>query len=178
MGRERGGMGAKAKQPARTRRSKQPPSKQSGKVSARKRHHFYPDSVPPAMAHEVFDVSRIDEDGLEVLDDEEYVAEPPPVTSRGRARSEAPHPPRPSVRPRPLAPDDVHVEAPLSYLSNPAAILIDVPVSQAPPASRGVKRWGRTAVVMLSAALLALIAGAVLARHAGQRARPAADAVR
>lgn len=171
-------MGAKAKQPARNRRNKHPPSKQSAKVTSRKRHHFYPDSVPPEMAHEVFDVSRIDEDGLEVLADEEYVAEPPPpAAARGR-RSEAPHPPRPSVRPRPLAPDDVRVEPVVSLASNPTALLLDLPVSQPPPPSRGALRSSRIAVLMLSAALLALIAGAVLARHAAPRAVPAADATR
>ena len=171
-------MGAKAKQPARNRRNKHPPSKQSAKVTSRKRHHFYPDSVPPEMAHEVFDVSRIDEDGLELLDDEEYVAEPPPPAARGRGRSEAPHPPRPSVRPRPLAPDDVRVEPVLSLASNPTALLLDLPVSQPPPASRSSMRSSRIAVLMLSAALLALIAGAVLARHAAPRPAPAADATR
>lgn len=130
------------------------------------------------MAHEVFDVSRIDEDGLEVLDDDEVELEAPaPVAGRGRARSEAPHPPRPSVRPRPLAPDDVRLEPTLSYASNPAAVLLDVPVSQ-PPARRSASGRGRTAVLILSAALLALVAGAVLARHSGPRARPPADAAR
>jgi hypothetical protein len=165
-------MGAKAKQPARTRRNKNPSSKQSGKVSSRKRHHFYPDSIPPGMAHEVFDVSRIDEDGLEVLDDEEVMrdgAPPDPAGSHGRVRgrSEAPHPPRPSVRPRPLAPADVKLERPLSYASNPTAILIDAPVSQAPVTPRTATGWRRTAWLMVGGAILAVLVGAVLARHAG-----------
>jgi hypothetical protein len=168
-------MGARAKQAAKARRGKQPPSKQSGKVSSRKRHHFYPDSIPPGMAHEVFDVSRIDEDGLEVLDDEEVVAEPAPapMTTR-RRRSEAPHPPRPSARPRPLAPDDVHLERQLSYASNPTAILIDAPASHAPPSPRTPTRRVRTAVLMVGGAILALLVGAVFASRADHGATPGA----
>src|SRR6187401_2430709 len=110
-------MGAKAKQPTRVRRKKSA----SSKISARKQHHYYPDSIPPGMTAEVFDVSRIDEDGLEVLDDDEVEQEPAEavVPYSLRPRSVAPHPPRPSVRPtppprpsarpRPLAPDDLRL---------------------------------------------------------------------
>lgn len=159
-------MGAKAKEPSRMRRKKGA----STKISARKRHHYYPDSIPPGMTAEVFDVSRIDEDGLEVLDDEEVVpdsndAAPASLPPRSLGRpSRAPHPPRPSVRPKPLAPDDVRIDTPLSYASNPAAVLIEapsVPVVATPKASGS----GRALLIFAATALAALLGGILLGRH-------------
>lgn len=157
-------MGAKAKQPTRVRRKKSA----SAKISARKQHRFFPDSIPPGMKAEVFDVSRIDEDGLEVLDDEEVVPDSsnaPPASLRPPSLRppSAPHPPRPSIRPQPLAPDDVHIDTPLSYASNPAAVLISLPPAPVvvPPKASGS---GRTLFLLMGAALLALGAGLVLGR--------------
>jgi len=156
-------MGAKAKEPSRMRRKKGA----STKISARKRHHYYPDSIPPGMTAEVFDVSRIDEDGLEVLDDDEVVPESVPAPRRPRSLgppAPAPHPPRPSVRPKPLAPDDVRIDTPLSYASNPAAVLIDppsVPVVATPKASGS----GRALLIFAAAAVMALLGGILLGRH-------------
>jgi hypothetical protein len=159
-------MGAKAKQPTRVRRKKSA----SSKISARKQHHYYPDSIPPGMTAEVFDVSRVDEDGFEVLDDEEVVPDAsnaPPAQQRPlslRPPAPAPHPPRPSVRPRPLAPDDVRIDTPLSYASNPAAVLLEPPSAPvvAPP-----KTWGssRTLLFLAAAALVALLGGMLLGRQ-------------
>jgi len=165
-------MGAKAKQPTRLRRKKSA----SSKISARKQHHYYPDSIPPGMTAEVFDVSRIDEDGLEVLDDEEVVADAsnaPPAAHRPlslRPPAPAPHPPRPSVRPAPLAPDDVHIDTPLSYASNPAAVLIAPPLAAVvePPKASGS---GRALLALAAAAVVALLGGMLLGRS---ELRPAA----
>jgi hypothetical protein len=159
-------MGAKAKEPTRMRRKKSA----SSKISARKQHRYYPDSIPPGMTAEVFDVSRIDEDGLELLDDEEVVpdsVDPRPASLRPpslRPPSRAPHPPRPSVRPRPLAPDDVHIDTPLSYASNPAAVLIVPPV--APVAIAPKASGSRRTLLVLSAAAFVVVLGAMLlGRH-------------
>jgi len=125
-------MGAKAKPPT-TRRSKSPGAKRSAKVSERKQHRFYPDSVPPAMAHEVFDTSRVEEDGTELLDEGEAIMESPgSIPPSPRRSSRAPHPPRPSVRPPALKPEEVRLDTPLSYASNPAAVLLDAPMSLPP----------------------------------------------
>jgi len=157
-------MGAKGKQKTGARRGKGPQAKQSAKVSARKRHHFYPDSIPPGMTHEVFDVSRVDEDGLEVLDDDEFVAEasvPTASTLPPRRPSAAPHPPRPSVRSKPLAPQQVQLDPLLSYPSNPAAILIDPPSNAAPAAPQPRSSW-RGWLLVVGAALVALLFGLLL----------------
>ncbi|HEX5102015.1 MAG TPA: hypothetical protein VFV94_21045 [Polyangiaceae bacterium] len=121
------------------------------------------------MTAEVFDVSRIDEDGLEVLDDEEVVPDSndaPPASLLPpslRPSSRAPHPPRPSVRPRPLAPDDVHIDTPLSYASNPAALLI-APPSAPVVAPQKTSGSGRTLLVLTAAAVVALLGGMLLGR--------------
>lgn len=165
-------MGEKSKQPTRVRRKKGA----SSKISARKQRRFYPDSIPPGMTAEVFDVSRIDEDGLEVLDDEEVVPDSndePPASLRPpslRPPSRAPHPPRPSVRPRPLAPDDVRIDTPLSYASNPAAVLLAPPPALVaePPKTSGS---GSTLLVLAAAAVVALLGGMLLGRSDPPSAR-------
>jgi hypothetical protein len=177
-------MGARAK-PSTGARRKRRASKRAAQASTGEQHRYYPDSIPPGMAHEVFDVSRIDEDGLEVLDDDEVepdgsepVSLPPPSTAprslRPSVPSRAPHPPRPSVRPRPLQPDDLRIDTPLSYTGSPTAIPVASPpeTNAAPPAPTGS---GRTLGFLLAAASVALLAGMVMGRH-GDAPLPAARA--
>ncbi len=164
-------MGAKAKQPGKGRRANSPSAKGSSKVSARKRHRFYPDSIPPGMAAEVFDVSRIDEDGLELLDDEELVpdSDETEVSSGHTRASVAPHPPRPSIRPKPLTPAEMRIDTPLSYASNPAAVLLE-PVQTVPPAPAPRSgAWGKSVGVMLGAGLVALLLGMALGRRSHEQ---------
>jgi len=172
-------MGAKAK-PSTGARRKRRGSKRAAKASTGEQHRYYPDSIPPGMAHEVFDVSRIDEDGLEVLDDDEVETEslPPPATAprslHTRVPSRAPHPPRPTSRPppspmrshpvpRPLDPEDLRLNTPLSYAGNPAALPVARPLEahEPPPSSTG-----RALGYLVAAAVVALVAGVALARHA------------
>jgi hypothetical protein len=166
-------MGAKAKSPNGARRKKRA-SKRAAKADAAEQHRYYPDSIPPGMAHEVFDVSRIDEDGLEVLDDDEVAPDssapislpPAPGSLRPRVPSRAPHPPRPSVRPRPLEPDELRIDTPLSYVGSPTALPVARPPAADLPA--GVSRGSsRTLGYVVAGAVVCLLAGIVLGRHGG-----------
>lgn len=174
-------MGAKAKSSSGARRKKRG-SKQAAKAGDGEQHRYYPDSVPPGMAHEVFDVSRIDEDGLEVLDDDEVETEslPPPATAprslRARAPSRAPHPPRPSSRPPPgpvrshpvprlLDADDLHINTPLSYAGNPDALPAALP-PEASVQARAATSSGRTLGYLVGAAVVALLVGLTLGSRA------------
>ncbi len=183
-------MGAKAK-PSSSARRKKRGSKRAAKASEGEQHRYYPDSIPPGMAHEVFDVSRIDEDGLEVLDDNEVETEslPPPATAprslRARVPSRAPHPPRPSSRPPPgpirshpvprlLDADDLRIDTPLSYAGSPAAIPVVRPpeANATAPATTGSTR---TLGFLVAAAVVALLAGMALGKR-GDAPVPAAHA--
>jgi len=162
-------MGAKAKHASGARRKKKGASKRAANAGAEEQHRYYPDSIPPGMTAEVFDVSRIDEDGLEVLDDDEVEQDPVDAVARPgslRPRSVAPHPPRPSVRPRALAPDDLRLDTPLSYSTNPAAAFVE----RAPEpsvAARPSSGSGRALAFAVGGAVLALLVGLALGRRGG-----------
>jgi hypothetical protein len=134
-------MGAKANSPNRKGPNKRPaalptdtgPASSGNKIASRaervskrnalknkdgrQRRRLFPESVPPAMVAEVFDVTDADDDAIL-----SSVPPPPPARPHERAtralsKPPAPHPPRPSAAPAPiddgdapeLAPEDLEV---------------------------------------------------------------------
>jgi hypothetical protein len=152
-------MGAKAKHPTRARAGRVT-SKKAGKKAGAKKHRLYPESVPPAMVAEVFDVSGADEEELSPsIPPPPPMHDAPPRFVSSPLLSRPPTPPRPSLPPADedaleLGEEELEPDEDGSGLRDDHG----VPLLTPPPtlARTPVKRSGAMAWVAIGAAALAL----------------------
>jgi hypothetical protein len=197
-------MGVKADPPTRERQSKRPLGLSSEDVASpstkvtgraarvtrkklkggRKKRRLYPDSIPPGMVAEVFDVSSTDEAPVTTAPSSPPVDRrlPPNGLPRPWSKPPAPHPPRPSLRPAAdgeeleldpadLEPDSAARPEPVAPLLTPPPMELRVPAGRSSGSTPAA--W-----LLVGAAVLGLGVVIGIGRVQPERARSAVAAVR